>query len=327
MTLFYIIVLLAGLTGLIKGADFFVDGSSGIAKYLKIPGLIIGLTIVAFGTSMPELAVSTFAAVRGSNEIALSNVLGSNIFNLLMVIGCCALISPVPAERPVIIRDIPVSVAAVILLFLSTGSLSIRTKSGLLKNMNSPVGCVGRVHGIILTVLFIIYIICLLMKAKDNGSDNNNSKNESVSIRKCLVFIVSGLLMIIAGGQAVVFSAQSLARMLGMTETLIGLTIVAVGTSLPELVTSIVAAKKNETDLAIGNAIGSNIFNVMFILGISSMLNPIDINAASAYDMLILIFSSILVLIFLVTSGRLKRRHGLIMIMLYISDMSFAVLR
>lgn len=320
-------MLLAGFAGLIKGADFFVDGSSGIAKYLRIPGLIIGLTIVAFGTSMPELAVSTFAAVRGSNEIALSNVLGSNIFNLLMVIGCCALISPVPTERPVIVRDIPVSIIAVILLFLSTGAVSIRTKSGLLKNLDSPVGCVGRIHGIILTVLFVIYIIFLLVNTKVNDSDSCNDKNESISIRKCLVFIISGLLLIIAGGQAVVFSAQLLARMLGMTETLIGLTIVAVGTSLPELVTSIVAARKNETDMAIGNAIGSNIFNVMFILGISSMLNPIDINAASAYDMLILVFSSILVLIFLIISGGLKKRHGLIMIMLYILDMAFAVLR
>ena len=326
MMVLYFFILLTGFVGLIKGADFFVDGSSGIANYFNVPGLIIGLTVVAFGTSMPELAVSTFAAVCGSNEIALSNVLGSNIFNLLMVIGCCALISPVPAEKAVLIRDFPVSIAAVILLFLSTGSISIFAYKKTLTDMNSLVGRVDRIHGIVLVVSFIIYIAFLIIKAKENETDNNDS-NESISIKKCLLFIISGLIMIIAGGQAVVFSAQSIARMFGMTETLIGLTIVAVGTSLPELVTSIVAARKKETDLAIGNAIGSNIFNVMFILGISSLLNPVDINAASAYDMLILIFSSIFVLTFLIISGKLKRGHGLAMIALYISDLVYAVLR
>lgn len=325
MLIVFIFGLFIGFAGLVKGADFFVEGSIGIAKYLNVPGLIIGLTIVAFGTSMPELAVSTVAAVRGSNEIALSNVLGSNIFNLLTVIGCCALISPVPSERSVLVRDIPVSVAAALIIFLSSGAGSILINSSYLKEMSIIVGLIGRIHGFILVILFIAYIVCVVKKSKGNNPDNSTA--ETVSMKKCAALAILGLAMIIVGGQAVVAYAQKIAAIFGMTETLIGLTVVAVGTSLPELVTSIVAARKNQTDLAVGNAIGSNIFNLMFILGISSLLNPIKVNAASAYDILILIVVSMVVLAFFSISGRLNRIHGLMMVGLYFAYLMFAILR
>ena len=325
MLIVFIFGLFIGFAGLVKGADLFVEGSIGIAKYLNVPGLIIGLTIVAFGTSMPELAVSTVAAVRGSNEIALSNVLGSNIFNLLMVTGCCALISPVPAERSVLVRDIPVSVAAPLIIFLLSGAGQILINSSYLKEMSIIVGRIGRIQGLILIILFIAYIFFVVKKTKDNNPDNTAA--ETLSVKKCTALAILGLALIIVGGQAVVVCAQKIAAIFGMTETLIGLTIVAVGTSLPELVTSIVAARKNQTDLAVGNAIGSNIFNIMFILGISSLLNPISVNAASAYDILILIVVSVVVLAFFYIAGRLNRIHGLIMVSLYSVYLMFAILR
>ena len=317
-----LLLLIVGFVLLIKGANFFVDGSSGLAKAFGVPGVIIGLTVVALGTSAPELAVSTSAALQNSNEIALSNVVGSNTFNLLCVLGICAMISPVPVDNSILKRDFPFSLFSTIAVLVATGGL-LHLNSGL--TMNDNAGMVNRVTGAVLILFFIAYIIVLILAAKKQSSDTDMS--DLMPIWKCAVLILTGLGMIIAGGQAVVYSAKNIAKSLGMTETLIGLTIVAIGTSLPELVTSIVAARKKETGLAVGNAIGSNIFNLMFILGVSAFIHPVTVNLASVFDMCILIFVTLITYIFCITGKRISRIEGGVMVLLYIADMIFAIMR
>jgi len=318
------LILIVGFAALIKGADLFVDGSAGLAKNFHVPELIIGLTIVALGTSAPELAVSTSAAMQGSNEISLSNVIGSNIFNLLVVLGGCALFHPVPVDRGVLKRDFPVSIVSTLLVLLmaGAGALSVLPSA----NAEAVVGTAGRLLGIVLLAGFAVYIVYLILDAKKHPQD----ADEAIELRpvsKCLLLIVVGIALIVGGGQAVVYSAKEIARAAGMTETLIGLTIVAVGTSLPELVTSIVAAKKGETELAVGNAVGSCIFNMMFILGISTTLHPIAINFASVCDLVILIAVSVLTLVFALSGKKINRPEGAVMILVYVADVVYAALR
>ena len=320
-----ILLLIAGFVGLIKGADLFVDGSAGLARNLKVPSLIIGLTIVAMGTSAPELAVSTSAAISGSNEIALSNVVGSNMFNLLMVLGCCSLFSVVPVDRIVLKRDFPISIIVTAIVFAVAGGQFLFSGKLFSTAMATEVGMVYRWLGIVLLVGFVAYIVYLVINARRHPEPETDE--EKKPYWKCFLFIVLGLVLIVAGGQAVVQSAKYIARAAGMTETLIGLTIVAVGTSLPELVTSVVAARKGETGLAIGNVVGSNIFNLMLILGVSSTIHPVAVNAASVFDMAILIVVSVLVLLFSVSKKKIVRAEGIVMILIYIADVVFAILR
>lgn len=331
MFILNLIILAAGFFALIKGADIFVDGSAALARSFKVPALIIGLTIVALGTSAPELAVSTSAAIQGSNEIALSNVVGSNIFNLLCVLGVCALICPVPVDKKIIKRDFPVSILATVFVLLATGSAALfggKLPGSGMENkysMGEAAGTVSRICGGLLLVAFIAYIGYLIYDARKNPGGDEGGKQ--LPVWKCALLIIAGLALIVAGGQAVVYSAKEIARAVGMTETLIGLTIVAVGTSLPELVTSVVAARKGQTELAVGNVIGSNIFNLMFILGISAVIHPITVNVASVYDMLVLVAVSILTLVFSLTSRKIGRVEGGIMAALYVADVLFAILR
>ncbi len=320
-----ILLLITGFVLLIKGADLFVDGSAALAKNFKVPGLIVGLTIVALGTSAPELAVSTSAAFQGSNEIALSNVVGSNIFNLLCVLGVCAIIHSVPVDNGIIKRDFPVSILTTIFVLAMTCGKAIITGGAFDHNMDENVGEVGRITGVIIIAMFIAYIIYLIADAGKNPEKEEETAN--TPILKCAVLILIGLVMIIGGGQSVVNSAKYIARAAGMTETLIGLTIVAVGTSLPELVTSIVAARKGETGLAIGNAVGSNIFNLLLILGVSAVIHPVAVNLASLYDMIILIVISVITYIFAFTKKKISRIEGICMVMIYIADVVFAAIR
>ena len=324
MILFYILLLLIGFIALIRGADTFVDGSSALARAFKVPGLIIGLTIVALGTSAPELAVSTSAAIQGSNEIALSNVIGSNIFNLLCVLGMCAIIHPVPVDKGIIKRDFPISIIATVFLLLTTGSAALSAGISL-QSMDEIVGNVSRGIAAILFIAFIVYIVYLIVDARKNPSVEEQV--ELKPIYQCIILLILGLVMIVVGGQAVVYSAKEVARFFGMSETLIGLTIVAVGTSLPELVTSVVAARKGETGLAVGNVIGSNIFNLMFILGVSALINPIGVNVASILDLIILIAVSVVSFVFAMTSKEISRKEGIAMILIYIVDVIFAAIR
>lgn len=325
MVVLNLLILVVGFYALIKGADLFVDGSSALAKNFKVPGVIIGLTIVALGTSAPELAVSTSAALSGSNEIAISNVVGSNIFNLIVVLGVCAVIHSVPVDTIILKRDFPFTIIITLLVLFGTSFSSIANGSFLKMNMSDNAGNVTRALAILLLVIFVAYIVYLIIDAKRHPVQEEEI--ESQPVWKCFLLIVIGLVFIVAGGQAVVYSAKEIARAAGMTETLIGLTVVALGTSLPELVTSIVAAKKGETGMAVGNVVGSNLFNLMFILGVSSAIHPIGVNVASVFDMLILVVISLITYVFAITKKNINRVEGLIMVAMYIADVAFAIMR
>ena len=317
--------LLFGFVALVKGADWFVDGSASLAKVFRVPSLIIGLTIVALGTSAPELAVSSTAALQGSNEIALSNVVGSNMFNLLVVLGACALFCKVPCGDDVLKRDFPFSISNALLVLVLASSSAVFAGNIFSHDMSSQAGEIGRIEGIVLIILFVIYIIRLIKVAKNNKTEE--SDEELKPVWKCILLILVGIVLIVAGGQAVVNSAKEIARFFGMTETLIGLTVVALGTSLPELVTSVVAARKNEVGLAVGNVIGSNIFNLMLILGTSAALHPVAVNFASFFDLIILILMSVVTYVFLLSKKELNRMEGIVMILIYVCQIVFAVVR
>lgn len=319
-----LVLLVVGFVLLIKGADYFVEGSAAVAKKFNIPGVVIGLTIVAMGTSAPELAVSVSAGLAGSNALAISNVIGSNIFNLIVVLGVCAILSPVAVDKAILKRDFPFSLAATILvgLFISdlalTGSM-ISTDSGLSS------GTIRRWEAIILLVLFIIYIFITVRSAIKNREEGEEI--ESLPIWKSLTFIILGVAAIIGGGQLVVNSAKAIALFCGMSETLVGLTIVAIGTSLPELVTSIVASKKGQNGMAVGNVVGSNIFNLLMILGVSSAIHPIAASFESVIDISVLFILSILILIFCKTKGKINRTEGFVMVLLYVAYTVYAIIR
>jgi len=263
-----VLFLVIGFVLLVKGADSFVEGSSSIAKKFHVPSIIIGLTIVAMGTSLPEAAVSVTASLANQNTLAVSNVVGSNIFNLMVVIGLCAVMTPVAVQRETLKRDFPFSVICAILL--------------LILGFIGPM-VLGHVDGVIVLVLFAGFLVIMIrsaLKANKAGMVSSSEEIEAaeqmkvMSLPKSLIFIVIGAAGIIIGGDVVVNSASNIATTLGMSQTLVGLTIVSIGTSLPELVTSIVAARKNEVDMALGNAIGSNIFNILMVLGIAASYQP-----------------------------------------------------
>ena len=287
------ILLIIGFVLLIKGADFFVDGSSSVAKILKVPTIIIGLTVVAFGTSMPELSVSVTAALRGSNDLAVSNVLGSNIFNLLVVLGCCALVKPVAAKWSLLKKEFPFSILITIILLLVDSDFSI------MKILDGNQGFVlGRWAGLLFLILFVLYIYATVksaLRSRAEAKDMEEEEYKTMSPLKSGIYIVIGLIGIVWGGNLVVDSASNIALTFGWSQTFIGLTIVALGTSLPELVTSVVAARKGENDLAVGNVVGSNIFNILLILGVSSFITPITLDVTAVYDTIILIIASIVV--------------------------------
>lgn len=319
-----ILLLIVGFAALVKGADFFVDGSSALARTFKVPGVIIGLTIVALGTSAPELAVSTSAAIQGANEIALSNVVGSNIFNLLMVLGVCAIIRPIPIEKMILKRDFPLSIIVTAALF---GVLAIPLFTGKAQwtaPVSTVVSEVSRPIGIGLLVIFAAYMAFLIYVSRKNPTEEDVTEN--IPVWKSLLLILIGLACIVIGGQLVVENAKSIAAAFGMSETLIGLTVVALGTSLPELVTSIVAARKGEHGMAVGNVVGSNIFNLMFILGISSTIHPVAVNLASVTDLAILVVVSAVVFIFSLTK-KINRIEGAVMVLMYIGTMVYAIVR
>lgn len=320
-----IVYLIIGFILLIKGADFFVDGSASVARYFKVPGVIIGLTIVAMGTSAPELAVSVSAGLSGSNEIAVSNVVGSNIFNLLMVLGVCAVMKPLPVDPGIKKRDFPISLVATLLVVLLGGNLVLSGKCTDLHNSTAVAGTLFRWNGLILVAAFVLYLLYTIYIARKNRVEEEET--EQISIGKSILLIVVGLTGIILGGQLVVNSAKTLAAIWGMSETLIGLTIVAIGTSLPELVTSIVASSKGQNGMAIGNVVGSNIFNLLLILGVSGSLHPIVINVASFVDLGMLLGVSMIAYAFVCSGRRVNRVEGAVMIFMYAAYTAYAIVR
>ncbi len=327
MVFLYILLLVLGFAALIKGADWFVDGSAALARLFKVPGVIVGLTIVAMGTSAPELAVSASAALDGSNEIALSNVVGSNIFNLLMVLGICAIIHKIPVDEKILKRDFPINIIVTLAVLIAVGRNAIPMLAGGSIVMNAEAGRVSRLTGILLLIAFVIYIVFLITEARKNPSPEEETETKSLSPLRCFLLILIGVALIVGGGKAVVYSAKEIARIAGMSETLIGLTVVALGTSLPELVTSIVAAGKGETGMAVGNVVGSNIFNLMLILGVSSVIHPIGVNLESVFDLAILTVITSFTFICCCEGRSIKRGEGVIMVILYIASMVFAALR
>ena len=300
------VILLVGFVMLIKGADIFVDGSSNIAKRFGIPSIIVGLTIVAMGTSAPELSVSVQSALAGMNDISIGNVVGSNIFNLLVVLGVSSIIGKLK------ITDYK----NVIMMLLSSLIL-------LLFGFN---GQLTRSEGIVLLLIFAGYIFNLVLKAiKDNNKteENENVKPLFTTIISCII----GLIAIVWGGDLVVESASAIAQQLGMSQNLIGLTIVAIGTSLPELVTSVVATKKGELDIATGNVIGSNIFNLLLIIGASVTINPMVVSTVAIIDIM---FTVAVVILFIILTGKnesLDKVKGIPLILIYVAYIIYTIIR
>ncbi len=322
---FDIVVLIVGFVALIKGADYFVDGSAAIAKRLKVPSVIIGLTIVAMGTSAPELAVSVSASISGSNDIAVSNVVGSNIFNLLVVLGVCALMKSLPVDENIKKRDFPFSLIITLMVGILAGNLILTGKCADIRDMQAQAGTLYRWNGLILAGIFVLYMIYTVHVAKKNRTQGEEV--ETLPLWKSILFIVLGLAAIVLGGQMVVNSARSLALFFGMSETLIGLTIVAIGTSLPELVTSVVASSKGQNGMAIGNVVGSNIFNLLLILGVSSSIHPIAIKVESFVDLGLLLGVSLIAFAFVCSGKKINRLEGGIMLAMYVLYTAFAILR
>lgn len=320
-----IILLVLGFVMLIKGADYFVEGSSSVAKLLKVPSIVVGLTIVALGTSLPELSVSVSAAMNGSNEIAISNVIGSNLFNLIVVLGACALLKAVPVDKSILKLDFPFSIIiTAVLLFMFADEIKPWSDFG-----GEGTGTLSRLNGIMLLVMFAGYLAFTVKNALRDRKNYEESEDEEKpkSVWVSILFIVCGVIAIKFGGDFVVESAKYIALTIGMSETLVGLTIVAVGTSLPELVTSMVAAKKGETGLAVGNVIGSNIFNILFILGMSGTITPISVGGQNITDAIVLIAVSLVILIFARSRQKIERREGIIMLAMYAIYMAYAIVR
>jgi len=365
MLLWQVILLAVGMILLIKGADYFVDGSSKIAKALHIPSLIIGLTLVSMGTSAPELSVSISAALAGSNELSLGNVVGSNTFNTFLILGLSSIVVPLVIGDDMKKYDIPIMLGIYGLL-LVFGFLI------------SPFE-LTRIESLILLLLFLGYMVLLFFRAKsgneteeENESDSSNiktlfasvlvgaagilsilgmveiaviamamflllivlkfkkeinTKSKVLGILLNVFFAGAGLLAIIGGGTMVVDSASYIAQKLGMSETLVGLTIVAIGTSLPELVTSIVASMKKENDIAVGNVIGSNIFNVLLIIGTTSAIRPLSLAKESLFDLVVLFVSGLLVFLISRFSKNMKKWQGVIFVLLYVGYVAYIILR
>lgn len=311
-----VLMLLAGFVLLIKGADFFVEGSSSVAKRLRIPSIIIGMTIVAMGTSLPECAVSVTASMSGNNALAVSNAVGSNIFNLMVVCGACALFAPLAVDVGTLKKEFPFSViCAGLLLFLGYFGMIL-----------------GRADGILLIVIFAAYLAYMVLTAvKARRADAQEDKEEDaykiLPIWKCMIFILGGALGIKFGGDFVVDGATVIATGFGLSQNLIGLTIVALGTSLPELVTSIVAAKKNEVDMAVGNVIGSNIFNILLVLGVAGAISPISFIMENIIDIILLIGMSVVVWFMAWTNKKIVRSEGVVMLIMYAVYMVYICIR
>lgn len=306
-------LLLLGFILLIKGADFFVEGSSSVAKLLRVPAVVIGLTIVAFGTSAPELAVSVSASLAGDNDIAVGNVIGSNIFNLLMVVGICGAIAPMAIDKLVLYGDYLFSIlASVVLLALFAFDHQL-----------------SRVDGILLLLFFGYFIYKMIRNTLESRAAGKGERDdvELMKPAKSVIFILGGLAGVVAGGKLVVDSASSIAASFGLSQTLIGLTVVAFGTSLPELVTSVIASRKGENGLALGNVIGSNIFNILFVLSTSAAISPIKVDVLSTYDLVFLIISSIAVWFLARNRLEVDRKKGLLMVLLYVGYTIYIIMR
>lgn len=301
-------LLLLGFVFLVKGADVFVNGASALARLFGVSPTVIGLTVVAIGTSSPEIAVSVTSALQGNGDIALSNAIGSNLCNILLILGLCAVVRPVPSDRGLLRFDIPACIAATVFLqyMLSDGSAE-------------------RHEGVLLLTGLGAYLAIVLRSAMKNKPEK--SEKPAVSLWKSGLFILSGLAAVIYGGDLVVDNACRIAEAMGVSQTLIGLTVVAVGTSLPELVTSVAAAKKGETGLALGNVIGSNLFNILLVVGSAVSVSPVSVSANYTVDCLVLLAASVLIFVFSRTHHTISRAEGVCCLLIYAGYTGYIIAR
>lgn len=303
--LLYIILIIVGFALLIVGADFLVDGASGIAKKFHIPEIIIGLTIVSIGTSMPELFVSITSAIYGYSDMALGNVIGSNLCNLLLILGLSSLIKPVDFQEETRKYEIPMCLLFTIILMI----------------FSNTSGGISRIEAVILLVLFVLFIAYTIYMGKKKSKEDSKvveEKNKNKTIKN-IILIILGIVGLKFGGDFVVNNAVNIAQMFNISEKVISLTILAIGTSLPELVTSVTAAIKGNSDIAIGNIIGSNIFNILLILGVSSVIKPITFNSSYNMDLSILCISMVILALFPIIppKNKMSRANGLIYVLMY----------
>ncbi|HCC22909.1 TPA: sodium:proton exchanger [Candidatus Falkowbacteria bacterium] len=313
------LILIAGFALLIKCADILVDGSSALAKKMGISTIVIGLTIVAFGTSAPELIVNIFSSLQGSNEIAIGNIVGSNIANILLILGIAAFIRKITIKKGTIWKEIPFSLLAVLVMFFLANDSLIDGQS---------TSTISRIDGIILLCFFVIFLYYTFGISRAAKTEAG-LKIKAMSRWRMFIYIVAGIAGLTVGGKLVVDSAITIATTLGVSQALIGLTIVAVGTSLPELVTSAVAAYKNQADIAIGNVVGSNIFNIFWILGISAIIKPLPFVAAMNFDVLAVMAATIILFLAIFVSEKnvLKRGEGVIFLLLYVCYIAYLIYR
>lgn len=311
------VLLLVGFFFLIKGADVFVEGSSSIAKRFNVPPMVIGLTIVAMGTSAPEAAVSITSSLAGQNDMAVANVVGSNFFNILMVLGVSSILATLPVEETTIKKDSPFLIFISVLLFLFCIDMYI-----------------SRVEGMLLLATFVYFLVDTIKTAmKETQGVANEESAVSIDAPKdtSLIFTIGlsllGATGIVIGGDMVVDSATTIATNFGMSANLVGLTIVAVGTSLPEFVTSVVAIKKGETDIAIGNVIGSNVFNILFVLGLSTSINAIQISRLAVIDVIFMNLITLLLFVFMKKNNSLVKSQGFVLVGLYVAYMAYTIIR
>ena len=312
------ILLIIGFFLLIKGADLFVDGAASIARKFNIPSMVIGLTIVAMGTSAPEAAVSITSSLAGQNDMSVANVVGSNFFNILMVLGVSAILAKLPVQKNTVKKDTPflLIVSGLLLLFAIDKHIS-------------------RIEGIVFLVVFAYFLYTTIKSAKNTPESISNDEvaasedevPEEMPMFKTIILSIIGIVGIVLGGDMVVDSATSIATQFGMSANLVGLTIVAVGTSLPEFVTSIVAIKKGETEIAIGNVIGSNVFNILLVLGLATSICPIAISTFALFDIIFMVGITILLFIFMKKDNCLVKKHGFILVAIYIAYMAYTIIR
>lgn len=325
-----VLFLIIGMVLLIKGADFFVTGASAIAKRLKVPSLFIGLTIVALGTSLPELSVSIASAFSNSIDMSVGNIVGSNMFNMLMVLGFVSLFAKIPMSSSSKKIDIPFLIAI-------TGMLLLFSLDSILNGASFNI--LSRTESILFYIILILYMYILIFNAQRKRnrqlkqekffgkSEQENTQEKELKVWQIILFVVLGLAAVVFGGECVATTAKFLAIKLGMSEALVGLTIVAMGTSLPEFATSVIAAKKGENDIALGNVIGSNIINISLILGSVGLIAQAPVSSAILTDILILFIATIIFAIFCTRKDDISKREGIVLLIMYFAYIAFAIIR
>jgi cation:H+ antiporter len=313
-----ILLLGGGIALVILGANWLVDGASALALRLNIPPLIIGLTVVAFGTSTPELTVSVISAYTGKTDIAVGNIVGSNIFNILFILGVSSLITPLKVASSTVWKEIPLSLLAAIVLYIGVNDVIID---------QGPIAIISRIDGIILLLFFVIFLYYTFIQSRVGANAGDEEDIKPMAIWKSVVFIAIGLVALVYGGKFMVDGASHIALGMGVPEAVVGLTIVAIGTSMPELATSVVAAYKKKSDIAVGNVVGSNIFNIFFILGVSATVAPLPLGNISQVDLWLNIIASVLLFMtaYIGRGHKLTRLEGILLLLVYMAYMVYLI--